>query len=615
MSWLVSIVIALATAVVGTVASGYVASLSADWYRVSSFEGKSGFMVVGIALAGGLASFVLALVVCRVVAAWPEPGALKALALSMGLVIALAGTAAGAARWLADVPPRIDGDELLLAVEFRFPLGHAGPGTGDAREWAVRLGSVSGRTMRASTMGPLWKEDARQEEGRWIVPGAVEVFTSRGGRTLDIVPEGIADKGFLVPLPRFPGKSTLEWSDWLPHARQGEPPLPEGMRYRFKVVPRSQRVRTEQVGPFEIATVARSFTYLGQGGDGTPYQADADFLIRHRGQSVTIRHRPNPQAEPADASSPTFDRASAVAVLPGAPPSLLVFVMDGYDSGHYYLLRETDGQLQTEYVASGPRSFAAFRLTSDAAVFARARDIRPLVGRVDRGMYAEGGLYLISGAVLDATRGTVKRVPSTDTGPIRQDRPPVALSPDERSYARLGFDKQSAETPALHVIDSVSGEAYAVPIDVARTRFTSLEAVDPAWVAHYFAWTRGENQVDRLAARADAMPMPYRGRLTTDTDGYREYRLLLAGQEVADVLLEFLKTEFQAEPPAKKEYVNAYEARVSGRVVTVMIQDDARVVSLWMERGTDTSLVAEIAKRFDEALATGRYDAAFGPRR
>ena len=69
MSWLTSIVIALATAVAGAVAGGYVAALAADWYRVSSFEGKSGFMIVAVGLLAGLGSLVLSLVVCR--AAWP----------------------------------------------------------------------------------------------------------------------------------------------------------------------------------------------------------------------------------------------------------------------------------------------------------------------------------------------------------------------------------------------------------------------------------------------------------------------------------------------------------------------------------------------------------------
>lgn len=614
MSMLASIAVSLITAIAGAVCAGVVASLAVDWYRVSSFEGKSGFMVVGIGLAGGLAGLLLGFIVSRIVTARPAPGFPKALAIALATVLVLAGAAGAVARLLADVPSRIDGEALLLAVEVRFPAGHPGPAAGGDREWTLRLSALSGRTARVSRVGPMWKEDARQEDGRWIVPGAVEVFTSRGSRLIDILPDGVADRGFVVPLPGWPGKDHLEWSDWLPHARPGEPELPEGLRYRFKVVPRDRPVRTETAGAFEIATVARSFTSFSNGEHGEPYQADADFLLRYRGQPVSIEPGAGAPASAPALASGRFERASAVAVLPGTQPSLFVFVLDGYDSGHFVLLADADGTLRSEYVASGSRSLPPRRLTSDAAAFARAREMRPLVGRVDRRMFAEGGLYLVGSAILDTSAGTVRRFTAQAAGSVREDLLPVALSPDGRSFARLGFDGDSPETRVLHVIDTVADRAYAVPIDVARTRLASLEAVDPAWVAHYFSWEPGPDGADRLVARADATPLPYRGLLTTDRDGYREYKLFLAGQAVADALVEFLKAEFTVESVTKPEYVAGYEVSVSGRVVHVMVQEDAGVISVWMERGTDTSLVAEIARRFDEALATGRYDAAFQPK-
>jgi hypothetical protein len=265
-----------------------------------------------------------------------------------------------------------------------------------------------------------------------------------------------------------------------------------------------------------------------------------------------------------------------------------------------------------DYVARGPSSLDAFRLTSDAGVFSRAREARPLVGRVDRAMFAEGGLYLVSDAVIDATRRTVRRFSAGVAGPIRLDLPPVALSPDERSFVRVGFDHASPETPVLHVTDTVAGQSYAVPIDEARTRLASIEAIDPAWVAHYFEWQRGPDGIDRLAARANVTPLPYRGTLTTDHDEYREYRLHQAGQPVAEALVEFLKSGFNAEVSDRGESASWYEARIADRVVNVTVQANAGVVSVWMERGTDTALVADIAARFDVELATGRYDQTFG---
>lgn len=611
MSWLASILVALVTAVAGAFACGYVAALAVDWYHVSSFEGGSGYVIAGIGLLGAVVGLILGLIVSRVVARRAKPGFLKALGLSQLLLLGLVSIAGGAARLLADVPPTIDGEELMLAVEVRWPQGHAGPQAGDPREWSLRLSATSGRTMRVSKMGPLWKEDARQVEGRWVVPGAVEVFTSRGDRVLDLLPEGLSDRGFIVPLPAYPGKDYVQWSEWGPHARAGAPPLPDGVTYRFKVVPRSQPVRRETVGPFEISTIARSFSFVTWGTDPAPYEADAQFQIRYRGRPVVIEYQPDAAAA-GDTAPARFDRAKAVAVLPGPTPSLLVHVMSGYNDGHYYLLAADGERLRVEHVATGPPRFDASLLTSDADLFTRAKDLPPLTGRVDRRLFAGSGMFLVGGAVLDTTHLTVRRFSARPKAIVNTDLPPVSLSPDGRSFAQIGFDQQSSDLRVLHVTDTVTGETYVVPIDAAFTRLADIYAVDPAWVAHYFAWERGPDQVDRLVVRKDAKPLPYRGKLSTERDGYREYRLQMAGRPVVEALVEFLKTEFKAEMKTRGDETSGYELRIGGRVVNVTSQEDARVLSVWMERGTDTHLVADIARRFDEALATGKYDALFG---
>ena len=42
------------------------------------------------------------------------------------------------------------------------------------------------------------------EDGRWIVPGAVSLFTERGDRIIDVVPDSILKNGFRVPIGRSP---------------------------------------------------------------------------------------------------------------------------------------------------------------------------------------------------------------------------------------------------------------------------------------------------------------------------------------------------------------------------------------------------------------------------
>ncbi|HET7217021.1 MAG TPA: hypothetical protein VFJ02_03200, partial [Vicinamibacterales bacterium] len=105
MGWLASVVVGIITALVAMVASGLVAGLAVDWYRISSFEGGAGYFVVFMALFGLLAGFVFGLITSRVVAARPRPGFLKALAASCGVIAGILGVIAGTARLLADIPP------------------------------------------------------------------------------------------------------------------------------------------------------------------------------------------------------------------------------------------------------------------------------------------------------------------------------------------------------------------------------------------------------------------------------------------------------------------------------------------------------------------------------
>jgi hypothetical protein len=59
MSWLLSIFIGLPAAAVGCLGAGVVAGLCVDWYRISSFEGASGYFVVFMALLGMLGRLVV----------------------------------------------------------------------------------------------------------------------------------------------------------------------------------------------------------------------------------------------------------------------------------------------------------------------------------------------------------------------------------------------------------------------------------------------------------------------------------------------------------------------------------------------------------------------------
>ena len=66
MSWLVTFlagILGMATGMVGMFA---IANACVKWYSISSFEGASGFYIVGLSLLGALGGFILSIIAARV---------------------------------------------------------------------------------------------------------------------------------------------------------------------------------------------------------------------------------------------------------------------------------------------------------------------------------------------------------------------------------------------------------------------------------------------------------------------------------------------------------------------------------------------------------------------
>jgi len=242
MSWLSSIVIALLTGALGLFSAGLIMNACVKWYRISSFEGASGYAVVFTALLGGVAGLVIGLVTARFVAAGGSPGFLKGLACSWGIVLGLAGLATLLSWTLADIPPKIDGQELDLVVEIRLPVGVTNSPAAGTGESYLTLGSSVRHKQRKSQRGVLKVAEARVEGGRWIVPGEVHLFTMRGQRSLGLMLNGESLAGFVVPLPARPGREYEQWSDWGPRPPAPYPPWPDTRpSYRFCVRRRYRR--------------------------------------------------------------------------------------------------------------------------------------------------------------------------------------------------------------------------------------------------------------------------------------------------------------------------------------------------------------------------------------
>lgn len=502
MSWLASFFVAFVTAVAAAISSGFAADLSVSWYRITSREGASGYFVVGMGLLGFLGGAVVGLVVSRIVAGGPSPGLAKALGLSLGAVLAVVGSIAGVARALADVPPEVDGEPLWLVVEVRFPPDRWASAAELPADAVLRLGACGrlDRTVRVQRDGLLFADDARREEGGWVVPGIVELFTSRGLRILDVVLEGNSAAGFIVPVPAHPGAREREWSDWLPRPRPDGGPAATPLTYRFRVVKRSEPVRSETFGPFEVSTVC-SYLYRTAHRTRLPLAARSGFVVRHRGEAAVVEAA----AGSGGGAGRRLTRFETVMAVAGPRPALLVEASGEDSPGGTYLLVSEGDSVRSLHVG-GVEAVAGVARVADGASGSPPRDL----GWFDRVSLAREGVYLVGpAAVVDTRRLSVHRFEVPYEVTLIPSVPPLGLSPDERSLVRFAYADGSEEAPILAVTDFVKGTSATVPIDRARTPFAGLEELGPAWLDRHFAWERGSDGIDRLSERPGlAAPAP-----------------------------------------------------------------------------------------------------------
>ena len=606
MSWIASILVALLAAAIGLVLGGFIASHAVSWYRISSFEGGAGYFVVGMALLGAIAGLVIGLVASRLVAASAHPGAWRAIGWSQLTVIGIAAIVAAIARFSADVAPTLNGEELLLMVELQWPATQVASPATDTTPRRLKLYASHDHVARASRDGALWMEDAHQVDGRWVVPGAVAVWTSRGDRVLAVEPALDGMHGFLVPLPAWPKKAQLEWSEWMPRARDGAPPLPDGFRMRFKVLPRSRPVRVQAFGPWEIATVADGFYDYDRGGHPGALAAYARFLVRHRGTPVTIDWKSNDSTESAH-----FDRFESVALLPGAPDALFVHAATDADVGPLYLLVADGERVRSEFVAESQPLDAGTVLTNDVAAFRRAKETESVPGTIDRTTYAQPGEYLFQESVLSTQPPAVHHFTPSSNATIDVNVPPLGVSPDGHRFVRFGWNEENVRV--LIVTDVTSGERALVPVDLARMRFSKVGLLDPAWLAHYWMWTRGNNGAYTLEPRSGVAPLPWKGLLTPPEHSTPEYQVGPAGEAMFTAMASFLTSEMGATRTPEDEAVSGWQAHLDGTVLHLFDNTSEHHVTIYLDPGANTKVLATIAERFDAALATGKYDALFTP--
>ena len=601
MSWTSSFFVGVLTGIVGLIVGSLVAGLAASWYRVPSFEAQSAAFVVSVAILAGFVGFLIGVITSRVM---PHPGFLRALGNANGILLGLIAVGGVVARLLADVPPTIDGEQLMLAVEIRWPAGQKESPAALPGEPELELGSITrmSHTQRATSRGPLWTTDAHLVDGRWVAPGAVDIFTTRGRLSIVAMLDSNNNHGFIIPLSGAPSKNDMQWTEWYPHARPGDPPLADGFQYRYRVQKRSEPVRTETVGPFEVQTIASYFT--NENVDGKTVLATMGrFTIRHRGQPVVV----DAKRDESKSDEDRLGKAEGVAVIGGQEPALLAHFVDNAGQGPCYVLADESGQLRSVYVPNC--SFAGGSiLTSDTAAF-RNGERRVPRGRINRIALEVPGLYQIGGSVLDTRKLAVHTYTYPDNFSLFPSYGPLGISPDERSFVRIGSDYNNSTFPSLAVADFVGNRSYLLALD-ERMRYPTLESIDPAWLSHHFEWKKGSDGIDSLVERKGFVPLPYHTR-NTGTSGY--WLEPARGEPLRDAVIEFLVLEFKGERVPVGQYTYYYPVKIEGEIINVAYGETGHYVSLSVPDSVkDTKLLDAVAKRLDVELATGKYDSLFG---
>lgn len=304
MGWVSSLVVALFSGLTGLLLGGVIANRAADWYQVSSFEGKAGYFVVLMALFGLIGGAVVGVVAARIVAAGSDPSFLRALAFGVGSVVLACGAIAAVARFLADVPQQIaDEEPRTLRVDqvgpfvvetfvagsapARFRVSHHDqplPEFADAGAVAVVGGTTPALLVQVGTTEGnqhcrLVREDTGQVRieaaGVSAAPVAAFVLTAdparyRAALELERIPGSIDTKTFATPGLYEVGHGVLDTRDFAFRPVTA----PDGP-WRFNGLP-----------PASLSPDERSFVWFTHDGDAkqprlgvTDWRADAWYTV------------------------------------------------------------------------------------------------------------------------------------------------------------------------------------------------------------------------------------------------------------------------------------------------------------------------------------------------
>lgn len=247
MTWLTMLLAGLLAAIVGGAGMLAIATLCVKWYRISSFEGGAGYYVIGLTLLGIIGGFIAGCLAARFGVGYAGDRWTVQLGWGVGAVAVLLAIVLIITYMAADHVPDKGGRGLAVAWEIRLPAESPdapfGP-RGNPADWPdeelkLQLVSVVGRNPRGSELAAFDRAAFRQENGQWILPARVPLFTSKGQFCVNLTLGG-RDDGFWPPFNGFPHPSQFQWSDWLRTNKGRDKPADAAAtmyRFRFEQAP------------------------------------------------------------------------------------------------------------------------------------------------------------------------------------------------------------------------------------------------------------------------------------------------------------------------------------------------------------------------------------------
>jgi hypothetical protein len=157
-------------------------------------------------------------------------------------------------------------------------------------------------------------------EGRWVVPGAVSVFTSRGTRMLTVNTGGKDTPGFQVLLPPFPARRIWSGVAGSPTSVPGS----SSARPAEFSIPGSEGEQSDphrETGTIRVVTTASWFRQ-GNSRRGGPSTGQRQFRPPLSGKPLVIEGKTSATGDATE----HFDRIDDVALLAGPRPAFLIHV-------------------------------------------------------------------------------------------------------------------------------------------------------------------------------------------------------------------------------------------------------------------------------------------------